>query len=203
MKTRGFLLAAALAAMVFTLSCSSDDEGGGGGSSCNADFGAVTIGTQVWAAKNLNCDAGVSTCYGNNPANCDKYGRLYNRETSLTICPKGWHLPSEAEWNVLINYAGGSTAAGTKLKATNGWNDYEGESGNGTDDYGFSALPGGQCPYSTGAACYGVGTQALWWTATKGGTLDGSDARAMFSSNTGVVGSGVSIYFYSVRCVKN
>lgn len=62
------------------------------------------------------------------------------------ICPEGWHLPSNAEWNILIAYAGGDSVAGTKLKSTGGWGwssiwgDFE---DNGTDDFGFSALPAG------------------------------------------------------------
>ena len=207
-------VAVSTVAAFFCVGCGGDDGrddnggggGGGGGSNCSANFKTKKIGTQTWMAENLNCDAGVNLCYSNNPANCEKYGRLYSRETALTICPKGWHLPSEAEWDVLINYAGGDTA-GTKLKATSGWNDYEGESGNGTDDYGFSALPGGVCPYSTGAACYGVGTQGNWWTATEGGALDASHNRAIFRTSRGdiIMGSGALLnsYFASVRCVQD
>jgi uncharacterized protein (TIGR02145 family) len=90
-------------------------------------------------------------------ANCTKYGRLYDWATAMAltsncnsnscidqinsphrgICPNGWHIPSNADWDKLMEFVGGE--AGTRLKARNGWDG----SGDGTDDYGFSALPGG------------------------------------------------------------
>ncbi|MCL2283301.1 MAG: GYF domain-containing protein [Fibromonadales bacterium] len=121
----------------------------------------VKIGSQVWMAENLNYDANGSKCYDNNPENCRKYGRLYNWETAMKACPGGWHLPSDAEWTTLTNYVGGADVAGSKLKAKSGWND----NGNGTDDYGFSALPGGR-GYSDGSFIY-VESYGYWWSASK------------------------------------
>jgi uncharacterized protein (TIGR02145 family) len=99
----------------------------------------VTIGTQTWMAENLNYAANNSVCYGNSAENCAEYSRLYNWATAKTACPTGWHLPSDDEWTMLTDNVGGSKTAGTKLKSAEGWN----KDGNGTDDYGFSALPGG------------------------------------------------------------
>jgi len=103
-------------------------------------YRTVQIGTQVWMAENLNYDVpGVTTdvCYDNNPANCAIYGRLYDWETATKVCPSGWHLPSLAEWQELTDY---TMDDDSKLKTTSGWNDVN---GNGTDDFGFSALPSG------------------------------------------------------------
>ena len=106
-------------------------------------------------AENLNYDAEGSICYENNPDNCAKYGRLYNWETAMKAYSKGWHLPSNAEWEKLFRYIDDDTgfgnpyespSAGKHLKAASGWN----EDGNGTDNYGFSALPGGN-GYSDGS----------------------------------------------------
>jgi uncharacterized protein (TIGR02145 family) len=95
-------------------------------------------------AENLNIDAESSQCYGNDPANCTKYGRMYDWETALTVCPSGWHLPTDAEWTELTTYVESdgncSDCAGAKLKTNRGWAD----NGEGTDNYGFSALPGGE-----------------------------------------------------------
>jgi uncharacterized protein (TIGR02145 family) len=136
-------------------------------------YKAVVIGEQTWFAENLNYEVEGSKCYKNDPANCTKYGRLYSWATALTVCPSGWHLPSDAEWTTLTNYVGSSSTAGSKLKATSGWNNrIDGCSGNGTDEYGFSALPGGFGGNSYGSfdgfdGIGGVGDGGYWWSATE------------------------------------
>jgi len=70
-------------------------------------YRTVKIGNQVWMAENLNYDAPGSKCYNNNPANAEKYGRLYDWETAKKVCPAGWHLPSNDEWKVLVDFVGG------------------------------------------------------------------------------------------------
>jgi len=123
-------------------------------------YRAVEIGTQTWMAENLNYEVKGSICYDDDPAYCAKYGRLYDWATAMKlpvkcnlgyctkqvgnphrgICPEGWHLPSREEWQTLIDFTGRNLE---KLKAKIGWNNYKGKSGNGTDNYGFAALPGG------------------------------------------------------------
>jgi uncharacterized protein (TIGR02145 family)/uncharacterized repeat protein (TIGR02543 family) len=160
-------------------------------------YKTVTIGSQTWMGENLNHETVNSKCHDNNASNCTKYGRLYTWSAALTACPAGWHLPDTAEWNLLIypvgvNDVGEALAAATKLKATSGWKN----DGNGTDDYGFSALPGGCCG-SNGA---GAGSYGYWWTAT-----EYNDTTAWDMSMNGFA-SGVHYpkrYLYSVRCVQN
>ena len=132
-------------------------------------YKTAKIGEQVWLAENLNYEAEGSVCYKNNPDNCAKYGRLYNWYTAMMACPEGWHLPSNAEWDKLYRFVDGDTGtkspyksetAGKYLKAKSGWN----KDGNGTDDYGFSALPGGD--YSHGNFSY-VGSAGYWWSPSK------------------------------------
>ncbi|MDR0516273.1 MAG: hypothetical protein LBH25_04440 [Fibromonadaceae bacterium] len=121
-------------------------------------YKTVKIGTQTWMAENLNYNTEGSKCYENEPANCEKYGRLYNWETAKEVCPSGWHLPSNEEWDKLYRFADGtsgtespykSKTAGKYLKSKEGWNDDYGKSGNGLDVFGFSALPGGDRTRST------------------------------------------------------
>jgi uncharacterized protein (TIGR02145 family) len=125
-------------------------------------YKTVKIGSQIWMAENLNYDANGSKCYNNNSSNCDKYGKLYDWEAAKKACPSGWHLPSDAEWITLFNYAGGELAGdGKKLKAKNGWNKTKnGNNGNGTDEYGFAALPGGY-HYRNGSF-NNVGIYGVW-----------------------------------------
>ncbi len=180
-------------------------------------------------AENLNYDAGESLqcydvycsasskCYGNLPAYCETYGRLYNYETAMNVCPSGWHLPSKEEWDELMSFAGGQTAA-RKLKAATNWSN----NGNGEDEFGFSALPGGFGFYFGGIAgkfdksCqFNNGNNGgIWWSSTKGGPKDllvyapGGVLVYATSLDGGVGGLGSGNYFsvislFSVRCVKD
>ena len=180
----------------------------------------VTICSQTWMAENLNYAASGSKCYGNSDSYCNTYGRLYDWSTAMDlpsscnssscssqiqinhrgVCPAGWHIPSDAEWDALVTFAGGyfSSTAGTKLKAASGWN-----SSNGTNDYGFSALPGGY-GYQNGSFGY-VGSWGNWWSATEHADYTSSHAsnRGMnSSSDVGIYGTQKPI-LYSVRCVQD
>jgi uncharacterized protein (TIGR02145 family) len=123
-------------------------------------YKTVRIGNQWWMAENLNYQVDGSWCYGNDNSNCATYGRLYQRSATRTACPSGWHLPSRAEWNALETAVGGSSTAGKHLKSTSGWN----SSGNGTDAFTFSALPGGS---GTNGSFHDAGDYGNWWTATE------------------------------------
>jgi len=150
---------------------------------------------KTWMAENLRFKAAKSRCYDKAEANCVKYGRLYDWNLAKTVCPSGWHLPTQKEWAELIA-AVGSETAGKKLKAASGWSD----NGNGTDDYGFSALPGGSVfsegdPYPAGAGGY-------WWTSTGEGYS--ASYLYMYTGNDDVgansIGTGDG---HSVRCVMD
>ena len=111
-------------------------------------------------------------------ANCATYGRLYDWATAMNgaassnsipsgvqgVCPAGSHLPSDAEWTALTDYVG--DPAGTKLKATTGWNSYEGVPA-GTDNVEFSALPGGNG--NSAGNFYSAGYNGYWWSSTENG----------------------------------
>ena len=145
-------------------------------------YNQVQIGEQVWMAENLNYDVPDNTtdvCYSNNADNCARYGRLYNWSTAMGgasssstnpsgvqgVCPVGWHLPSNAEWTQLTDYVGGTSKAGTKLKSSTGWNSYQNIPA-GTDEYGFSALPGGYG--NSDGSFLNAGSNGIWWSATEG-----------------------------------
>jgi uncharacterized protein (TIGR02145 family) len=133
-------------------------------------YKTTLIGGKRWMAENLNYHprSGKSWCYKNYGSNCDKYGRLYDWNTAMTVCPSGWHLPSRAEWKQLAKTAGDATdygysgTAGMALKSTGGWSN----KGNGTDEFGFSALPGGYRSGSDGNFL-NIGNRSYWWTATE------------------------------------
>jgi uncharacterized protein (TIGR02145 family) len=190
-------------------------------------YKTTKIGEQVWMAENLNYEAG-GKCYGNDPANCDKYGRLYDWNVAMKACPKGWHLPSNKEWHSLINATGEKyvkqnyeSVAGRKLKSKSGWDSNCKYYCNGTDELGFSALPGGH-NYS-GRDFYGAGGGGYWWTATENkdgyfASIPGTDAEKWYEYEPGsrayywcvhttekfmTENSSSVLYGYSVRCVRN
>jgi uncharacterized protein (TIGR02145 family) len=157
-------------------------------------YRTVVIGGKKWMAENINYQTGNSQCYRDDDSYCDRYGRMYNWETSKNACPSGWHLPSTLEWIDLVRVAGGDEMD-KKLRSTSGWNG----NGNGTDVYGFSALPGGW-RYADGTFS-DVGDGGYWWTATehdasKAYTRDmKGNAVIEFKSNKNGLGS--------VRCVQD
>lgn len=125
---------------------------------------------------------GLSTCaycvYNNDAGNVSTYGLLYNWYSvvdSRNIAPVGWHVPTDEEWKQLEMYLGMSqsdadststrgTDEGSKLKATSGWYD----NGNGTNESGFKALPGG---YRTDFGNFTViGQNGFWWAFSDGGS---------------------------------
>ncbi len=185
-------------------------------------YEAVKIGKQTWMAENLNYNASGSKCYGEGgmvrntetrkyitlsnaeiiKANCTQYGRLYDWTTAETACPKGWHLPSDNEWDVLMASVGGAKKAGKYLKAAIGWNDNKGKSGNGEDKFGFVALPSGYG--NSGGSFDGVGTQGIWWSAERF-TAYYARSWSMYYSSEYVNRSyyNKDNNLFSVRCVKD
>jgi len=166
-------------------------------------YKTVKIGEQVWLAENLNYEIEGSLCYDNDTANAKKYGRLYYWDMAMKACPPGWHLPSKKEWLVLVKKAvdeSGNEGEGKYLKAKSGWNDYKGKSGNGTDEFGFSALPGGNgCdPYYDG-----VGENGDWWGSSEDAKNEVYIIRIQFNSIHAYWGYYSKRNLCSVRCVKD
>jgi len=147
----------------------------------------VKIGSQTWFAENLNYALWGSKCYENKANNCAKYGRLYNWKKANKACPAGWRLPNDDDWTTLLDYVGGSDTAGKKLKSTSGWEN----NGNGTDDYGFSALPGGIGDGS--GVFFNAGYVSLWWSATE---------RVGAFFNVGAWSMSIEEYVYRVEGIK-
>jgi uncharacterized protein (TIGR02145 family) len=118
------------------------------------------------------------------------------------ICPDNWHLPSDAEWTTLLSYAGGYLTAGTKLKSPNYWASYI-DVPKGTDEYGFSALPGGT--YTDERDRFnGVGNYGYWWSATETGPYEAWMLYMLYNYEyVQRVGDGWKDVRFSVRCVAD
>ena len=184
-------------------------------------YGTVTIGTQVWMSENLkttkyrngdpiskvtdntwgNLTSGAYCWENNDVINNFVYGALYNwyavNDTVRKIAPLGWHVATADEWTTLTNFLGGDIVAGGKLKESGPT--HWGNSNTGTDDVGFTALPGG---YRSTIFCY-FGAHGYFWTSTNG-------MYRIIHGDTDVVedSAPVNPYYgkttgFSVRCVKD
>ena len=170
---------------------------------------------------------GRSWCYDNDPANCTKYGRLYTWAAAIDsvmlatdadnpqvcgyykftctlpykvqgICDKGWHLPSYGEWmELIVRVGGGASTAGKVFKSQSGWN----VDGNGTDAYGFSALPAGgrgRDDLFGNRGCVG-----FFWGSGENDYRDAFLMQLDCTDDKADVTSRPKSYAYSVRCVKD
>jgi uncharacterized protein (TIGR02145 family) len=188
-------------------------------------YHGVMIGEQCWMKENLDFETGSSWCYDNIEENCEIYGRLYDWETVMNgsvssaaapsgvrgICPEGWHVPSDREWMILEGTADSESQVGSgiwlalhyrghdvgrNLKSKTGW-----INGNGTDKFGFNALPTGFRNLEFTYQC--VGEQICFWTSTENSNEDALLRTISYANdNTGRWYWPKSNGF-SLRCVKD
>jgi len=154
---------------------------------------------KVWFAENLNYAIGNSLCYDYKEENCEKCGRLYDWKTARKACPAGWHLPTKEEWDALSNALGGDEVAGEFLKSKSGW-----KMNNGTDKYGFSALPCDNKPYASRYDSSNYGASAYFRISTN------TEADICKGLSMGVVVNSAKNFptfscnpLGSVRCIKD
>lgn len=189
----------------------------------------VTIGQQVWMSENLkvtkyndgtpipliedNSAWGKLTTpgmcwYNNDQATyfANKYGALYNwyAVNSGKLCPKGWHVPTDAEWTILSEYLGGSGIAGGKMKEA-GTAHWSSPNTGANNHSGFNGLPAGT-RYNDGAF-ENISFGGNWWTSTNNNTYNIGISRALIynveSFNPLVITGYTNKYGFSVRCIKD
>ena len=160
-------------------------------------YKTVKIGTQTWMAENLNYETERgSFCYDDNTENCTKFGRLYTWHAAKTGCPDGWHLPTTTECTKLITAAGGERTAGKVLKSASGWY----SSGNGTDDFSFSALPAGLRYINDN---HNLGRNAHFWSTTESSSYNAYYMYLYDSADEACLSYDNKILGLSVRCLKD
>ncbi len=160
-------------------------------------YKTVKIGNQVWMAENLNFETDSSFCYRDSAYFCAMHGRLYKWTAAVDACPSGWHLPSKAEFESLIATVGEDSTAGKVLKSASGWS----SGGNGSDDFGFAALPAGDRGHDGGYS--GAYFLAFFWSSTE--INDNNVFNMYLTFNGDSVHQSVDIKDMgnSVRCVKD
>ena len=147
-------------------------------------------------AENLNYETGKSYCYNDSAEYCTKYGRLYEWNAAKLACPADWHLPTNAEFEVLFSTVGGQFTAGIKLKSTSGW----GRDGNGSDDFSFSALPAGNVGVDGN---FYNDKKAYFWSSTEHYSDVAYFIRLDYGNDSADLVDDLKILGYSVRCVKD
>lgn len=183
-------------------------------------YKTIDVGNYTWFAQNLNLeynDGEGNSCPGSDPDSCAKYGRMYTWAAAMDtagvystqalecgagkvcwlidpvqgVCPEGWHLPSNAEWRLLVEAAGGESTAAVALKSTKGWV-WNSSNTSGTDDLGFSAIPNGPGEYG------------YFWSGTENSNISGYRLRLMGDATPSThLGDGSkSTAMNAVRCVK-
>ena len=171
-------------------------------------YKTVKIGSQRWMAQNLNYKTARSYCYNNDADNCTEYGRLYVWEAAMKACPVGWHLPTKAELETLFDAVGGKSQAQDRLRTTSGWAENAGYGNvNGTDDFGFSALPAGV--YIGESFFSNLGYKTSFWSATESNEDEEEGEGKAYGMFLGFGHSDVGLgstwkdYAEAVRCIKD
>jgi uncharacterized protein (TIGR02145 family) len=188
----------------------------------------VSIGKQIWMTKNLDVsnflngdpipeiktdlewekaidNGDPAWCYYNYSTNIgNRYGKMYNWY-ALTdprgLAPKDWRIPSNEDWSILTDYLGGEKLAGNKMKSLSFWTDYNGQNINGTNDSGFSGLPGGLF----NGMFDGIGSGAFWWSNSKEDNspckfyIENYESIAEIGVSWGNINTSNGLY---VRCLK-
>ncbi len=184
-------------------------------------YHTVTIGKQVWMVENLkttkylngdtiiksnsswfNINKGAYSEYDINLYNRFDYGYIYNGYVLVdkrNICPIGWHVSTESDWDTLIQFLGGKEIAGGKLKEL-GYKHWLSPNTSANNSFGFNALPGGT-KTPTGSN-YNNGKEGRWCG------FNGNINSPIFQLNYDSSSVNKIIGFtgqngFSIRCVKN
>ena len=186
-------------------------------------YQTIIIGTQEWMMENLkvthyrngeaiptghsnsewsNLSTGAYCAYDNNESNADTYGYLYNWyavDDSRNIAPEGWHVPTDDEWQILVDYLGGSSVAGGKMKET-GTEHWNSPNTGATNESGFTALPGGY--RGLNGSYYGMGF-GCFWSSTEGSSYHAWSRRLSYGNSEVYRNYDGKHAGFSVRCLRD
>jgi len=187
-------------------------------------YDVIRIGTQLWMDENLkttkfndnssitlvtgstawsNLSSQAYCWYDNNIGNKNIYGAIYNwfAVSSGKLCPTGWHVSTDNEWITLTSFLGGESPAGGKLKET-GTSHWLAPNTGATNEFGFTALPGGWRRGDNGIY-ESITSYGLWWTSTELNPPDSYYRKIWYSDDKVYRATSHEKYGMSVRCVKD
>jgi uncharacterized protein (TIGR02145 family) len=189
-------------------------------------YKTVTIGTQTWMKENLRTTKYLNGnligttisptqdisnenapqyqwAYGGNESNVANYGRLYTWYAvtdSRNLCPAGWHIPTYSQWTTLLNFLGGETIAGGKMKES-GTIHWLSPNNFASDESNYTGLPGGSRYYD--GTFQDLGKFATWWSATESSAGIAWGTGLSWYISDGQRAYGNKKVGFSVRCVKD
>lgn len=190
--------------------------------------GTVKIGNQIWQTKNLNVErfrnedfiphaktdaewdhAGLNEqpawCYYNNDSqNGEIYGKLYNWyavNDKRGLCPSGWHVPSEEDWDELIYFLGGKDIAGSKMRASDTLYWRHSPLSNTNNESGFSALPGGNRDYD--GSFNGIRYLAFFWCDLASNNNLAWNRYMAYNYSFFSTNCNSKAFGFSVRCLRD
>ena len=186
-------------------------------------YETILIGGQIWMKENLKVthyrngdeiptgysstewthlnetETGAYAVYGGNESNADIYGNLFNWyavDDERGVCPEDWHVPTDEEYTALTNYLGGWEYAGLRIKDNVNWN--------GTNESGFTALPGGERSCCDGGLDYsGMDNQGYFWSSTAKDNYKAWERRLSDYNSLITREYGDKKYGFSVRCIRD
>lgn len=189
----------------------------------------IKIGTQIWTSKNLDVsnfsngdpipevnsseewikasenERPAFCCYNFDINNGKVYGKLYNWyavNDPRGLAPKGYHIPSDEEWDLLTKNLNIEMDAGEKIKSVTCWKKNGKISGNGNNSSGFNGLPGGYC--NSSGTFYSISEYCGWWSHSENSTRDFVWDRNLKYDNPDIGRNRISKdYGLSVRCIKD
>ena len=178
----------------------------------NGDAIPSNLSDGEWSSTNSGAVAvygeGSSSCNTYSPDGdaCDpdwslvEYGRLYNWyavEDDRSLCPNGWSIPGDDNWQQMVQVLGGDEVAGSTMKSQSGWD----QGGNGTNSSGFNATPAGLKVLDGGFV--DAGWVSYWWTSSAH-QIDASYNRSVNWPDGDVsLSSNDNSYGFSIRCIKD
>jgi len=198
-----------LVTVICYLTCFSQEKGTFKDPRDGKIYKTVKIGNQTWFAENLAFKpiSGNNCAPDNDKNNIADYGYFYDYETAKNVCPIGWHLPSNSDWQTLIDYLGGESIAGGKLKET-GTAHWDNPNTGATNESGFTALPGGQRTFFGQFQGFRIG--GFWWSSTdstKSNSLgkigDAWSWQMWYDGNKISHNIDTEVTGFSVRCIKD
>jgi uncharacterized protein (TIGR02145 family) len=183
-------------------------------------YNTLNIGGQCWMQENLNVSSGIqevtdssewrtlwesgletaASCYY--PGEGSSYGRLYNWYAVMnsTLCPEGWHIPTDDEWQELIDFLGGDTIAGPAIRTNSSlWNSFT--SVTNTNSSGFSALPGGA--REPEGYFIDINNYAGFWSSTESSDTHAFLRYVIYNYNPAVKWTTPKHTGLSCRCIED